>query len=81
MSRQKLLSVFLVSLFGTSMIGAGTAQAYDQYSENGDATNCGLCHGDFRDSPYISLSDGESWEDDLHDVHRRIMLASDCDTC
>ena len=81
MSRQKLLSLFLVSLFSFTVIGAGTAQAYLQYSANKDATNCRGCHGDFRASPYVSLSDGQSWEDDLHDVHRNTMLAGDCLTC
>ena len=29
----------------------------------------------------MSLSDGASWGDDLHVVHRRVMLTSDCSTC
>ena len=71
----------LATLFSALLIGAGTAQAYEQYSQNGDATNCGECHGDFRASPYTSLSDGQSWEAGLHDVHRNIMLNGDCETC
>jgi hypothetical protein len=60
---------------------AGGAGAYDKYSVNGDATNCRACHGDFRASPYTSLTDGLSWGDGLHDVHRYNMLSGDCDTC
>jgi hypothetical protein len=81
MSRQKLVLLFLVSLFSAPVIGAGTAQAYEQYSQNRDATNCRACHGDFRDSPYISLGDGQSWGDSLHGIHRYGMLSDDCDTC
>jgi len=60
---------------------AGAAGAYTQYSVNGDATNCRACHGDFRSSPYTSSVDGQSWGDDLHDVHRNNMLDGDCNTC
>jgi hypothetical protein len=73
--------LFLATLFSALLIGAGTAQAYEQYSQNGDATNCRECHGDFRASPYTSLSDDQSWEAGLHDVHRYIMLDGDCETC
>jgi hypothetical protein len=66
---------------GLAMLLAGAAGAYEQYSENKDATNCRDCHGDFRASPYTSLSDDQSWGDDLHDVHRDVMLDGDCDTC
>lgn len=69
----------LVALLPLSL--AATAQAFDQYSENRDATNCRECHGDFRSSPYTSLVDGMSWGDGLHDVHRNGMLDGDCDTC
>ncbi|MDH4016884.1 MAG: hypothetical protein OEV20_06060, partial [Actinomycetota bacterium] len=59
---------------------AGGAGAYTQYSQNKDATNCGTCHGDFRDNGYVSLADGQSWGDSLHNVHQ-FMVADDCDTC
>jgi len=61
MSRQALLALILVSLLSVFLIGAGTAQAYPQYSNNKDATNCRACHGDFRASPYISLTEGADW--------------------
>jgi len=59
----------------------GDAAAYEQYSVNKDSTNCRACHGDFRASPYTSKSDGGSWVNGLHDTHKDIMLAGDCDTC
>ncbi len=71
------LSLLLVVL----LTACSLALAYDQYSAARDATNCRACHGDFRASPYVSLKDGLSWGDDLHDVHRNIMLTSECDTC
>ncbi|MDX2427904.1 MAG: cytochrome c3 family protein, partial [Xanthomonadales bacterium] len=70
----KPLFVLLVTI-SILMIGASEALAYEDYSD------CQGCHGGFRSSPYISLSDGVSWGDDLHDVHRRTMLNSDCDVC
>jgi hypothetical protein len=54
--------------------------AYPTYSISRDATNCRACHGDFRSSPYISLSDGQNWGNDLMDIHKA-MLNNDCDTC
>jgi len=55
--------------------------AYDRWSQNGgDMTNCGACHGDFRDNNYISPTDGENWGD-LHNLHRNTILSSDCDAC
>ncbi|MBD3867491.1 MAG: hypothetical protein IFK94_05135 [Acidobacteria bacterium] len=71
------LSIFLIVL----LTACGFALAYTQYSVSKDATNCRACHGDFRSSPYISLKDGQSWGDDLHDVHRNNMLTGECDTC
>lgn len=56
------------------------AGAYETYSVAGDDTNCRACHGDFRDSSYISLTDGEDWGN-LHDLHRSTMLDGDCNTC
>jgi hypothetical protein len=70
------LFVFLIA-----GLSANRTQAYEQYSVNRDATNCRACHGDFRTSPYTSKVDGQSWADDLHDVHRNTMLSGDCDTC
>jgi cysteine-rich repeat protein len=67
-----------LAVFATAM---PKSDAYQTYSQNGDATNCGMCHGDFRDSPYVSLSDGQNWGNDLHDIHRNTMLNGDCDTC
>lgn len=59
---------------------AGQSEAYPRYSENRDSTNCRACHGDFRSSAYISLSDGQNWGN-LHNLHRFDMLGGDCDTC
>jgi hypothetical protein len=71
------LSVILVALFAAG----GFAMAYDAYSVDGTTGNCATCHGDFRDI-YTSLKPGVgSWLDDMHDVHRRNMLTSECDAC
>ena len=59
------------------VVWTARSEAYEVY----DGCASSSCHGDFRSSPYISLSDGSNWGDDLHDVHRRLMLGSDCDTC
>jgi len=81
MSRQSGSFVFFASLLGFLVIRVGTAQAYPQYSENGDATNCRACHGDFRANPYISLTEGADWGAALMDVHATDMLSGDCQAC
>ena len=77
------LPVVLLAMIAILMTGASTAWAYGSYSTSLDRNsgNCASCHGNFRTSPYISLSDGSNWGDDLHDVHRFDMLDGDCSTC
>jgi hypothetical protein len=72
------LFAVLVAVFGFQV---RSADAWNTYSTNGTTGNCATCHGDFRSSPYTSLADGQSWGDDLHDVHRNTMLDGDCDVC
>ena len=55
------------------------SHAWDRYSTNGE-DNCASCHGDFRASNYVSLSDGQEWGN-LHNIHRSDMLSSDCNAC
>jgi hypothetical protein len=64
------------------MLGlAAGAWGYDQYSVNGDATNCRACHGDFRASFYTEMGpDGGFWFNGLHESHQA-MVESDCNTC
>jgi|GEM_PF-2204715 len=73
------ISAFI--LFCTlTLIFPANAAAYSQYSENDDATNCRMCHGDFRADNYISTVDGQDWGD-LHNLHRNVMLSGDCNAC
>jgi hypothetical protein len=65
-----------VAFLGWAAAAVPGADAYSTYSPG-----CAACHGDFRDSPYTSLADGQSWGDDLHDVHRNTMLSGECDAC
>jgi cytochrome c553 len=85
MMRTKIVSIAAFVAAGLLVLAALTwtsrSMAYDRYSVNRDATNCRTCHGNFRTSPYTSLVDGQSWGDDLHDVHRGNMLEGDCDAC
>jgi len=63
---------------GTAMLllaGAANAGAPGTYGDG-----CVDCHGDFNDSPYISLKDGVSWGASLMERHIDI-LDGDCDTC
>jgi hypothetical protein len=76
---KKLAGLSILALTAL-VLWAPRAGAYETYSQNRDATNCRGCHGNFRASPYVGM-DGVSWGDDAHDVHRRVMLNSDCDTC
>ena len=70
----------VVAIVGLFVVGATGALAYDRYSINDNATNCRTCHGDFRDSNYVSLVDGMDWGN-LHNIHRSTMLAGDCNVC
>jgi cysteine-rich repeat protein len=79
-SAMKKLAGYTVLALAALVLWAPRADAYETYSQNRDDTNCRACHGDFRDSGYQG-TDGELWGDDPHDVHRRVMLNSDCSTC
>ena len=79
----------VATAIAAAVVLASAASAYDQYSEDRDATNCRACHGDFRANGYQSRHDGQFWSvvfggqtyTSLHDVHRRVLLDSDCTTC
>jgi len=77
--------VRVLVVVGSILLLAGVALACEKYTDDTaeipEITFCAECHGDYRSSPYISLSDGSDWGNDLHDVHRRDMLSSDCDVC
>ena len=86
---KKILTTLPLSLLSLSFVAvlvllltlwAPITSAYNEYSTGPDGS-CADCHGDFRANPYISLADGVSWGDDLHDVHRNTMLSGDCNTC
>ena len=81
MRRSHVTLLCCVGLAVAAMVLLGVdADAWEQYSENRDATNCRSCHGDFLASPYTSLADGSGWGNSLHNVHRNSMLGGDCDT-
>ncbi len=67
-------------VMGIVFLGIPGAEGYDRWSVNDDETNCGYCHGDFRNSNYLSPVDLQNWGN-LHDIHRTDMLDGDCDTC
>jgi len=69
-----------LAVAGILIANPAAVLGYDQYSVNKDATNCRLCHGDFRAGSYTSLVDGMNWGN-LHDLHRTTMLGGDCSTC
>ena len=73
-------TVFLLTTVTLLLILATTASAYDRWSIDDDATNCGSCHGDFRSNAYTSPSDGQLWGN-IHNLHRSTMLSGDCNAC
>ncbi len=73
-TRATLITIAIV------VFGITGAESYDRWSVNDDATNCGYCHGDFRNGNYVSPVDGQNWGN-LHNIHRTDMLSSDCATC
>jgi hypothetical protein len=78
MRKSRIVSCLMVTLF--SLAAASSSLAYDRWSENGDATNCRSCHGNFRATSYVSLVDGQLWGN-LHNIHRNTMLSGDCEAC
>ena len=77
--------VFLLAMLGLgaawiTVTATDEAWAFDTYSIGiSGSGNCATCHGYFL-GQYTSPKDG-SWGDDLHDVHRDLMLDRDCSTC
>lgn len=78
--RTKRLIRTTALLIGATVISTADIGAYERYSQNDDNTWCRECHGDFRNSDYVSLVDGLPWGN-LHNVHRSTMLGGDCDAC
>ena len=79
----KLTTATLWTILSAALLlGSGSLLAYPTYSSgDGETGNCATCHGIFNQSPYTSLSDGQNWLNDLHDIHRRDMLESQCSAC
>lgn len=65
---------------GIGLFAVSGAEGYDRWSVDDDATYCGYCHGDFRNSNYVSPVDLQNWGN-LHDIHRYDMLGGDCAAC
>jgi hypothetical protein len=86
MGKKTSLAFFCIAVLAAFSIGTPSAEAFPTYSQDRDATNCRLCHGDFRADDYLSNSDREDWGN-LHNLHRNVMLSEDdpdisrCDTC
>jgi hypothetical protein len=85
MGKKTSLAFFCIAVLAALAIGTQSADAFQTYSQDRDATNCRLCHGNFRADNYLSNSDREDWGN-LHDLHRRVMFEEDtpvskCDTC
>jgi hypothetical protein len=76
MSPRLLIPLFCLAL---TLGWASDGWSYEFWS-NASGEDCFQCHGDFRANNYVSLSDGTTWGR-LHDIHRRDMVNSDCDTC
>lgn len=66
---------------GGDMTGTGTV-LFDSISvSSGTYSTCRTCHGAFIGKPYVAFTDGQTWNPDLHDIHRNTMLNFDCKTC
>ncbi len=76
--RTRTMSMMVMML--VLLLLSTTSSAYDRWSVNDDATNCGACHGDFRSNAYISPTDGQIWGN-IHNIHRQDMLNGDCNAC
>jgi hypothetical protein len=78
-----MVTGFAILLIAGMVLLAPEGEAFNRYTAANNAidTNCAQCHGDYRAGPYISLSDGQDWGDNLMDIHATLMLNGDCDTC
>ena len=66
-----------------TVLWAPTANAFQQWSDNGGGApvgRCADCHGDFNSGVYSSFKDGTSWGTNLMSGHNS-MLSNDCRTC
>jgi hypothetical protein len=86
MKKTSLIFSWIIVLAALAISVSGS-YAYPTYSQNQDATNCRLCHGNFGADvfSYVSTSDGQDWGN-LHNLHRFVMLeeespVSKCATC
>ncbi len=69
------VSCIVAATLAVAVFPGVSSYAYDDY------LGCQACHGDFRASPYISLTDGQVMSGGLHGIHRQTMLNFDCDVC
>ena len=78
-TRYALAMLRICAAIGAAILLAQGAavQAHETYGESG---SCDTCHGDFLENPYVSLSDGSTWSDSLHERHQ-FMLTNECDAC
>lgn len=79
MRRVATQRVSLVALL-VLVIWAVRSEAYETYSQNRDATNCGACHGDFRATGYVSRHNETPWGTDLMSAHEN-MVSFECLAC
>lgn len=66
---------------GGDNMGTGTVLFDNVSVSSGTYSTCRACHGNFVGTPYVAFTDGATWNPDLHDIHRNIMLNFDCKTC
>lgn len=66
---------------GGDSSGTGAVIFDDMSVSSGTYSTCRPCHGEFDDSPYVSLADGQLWSMGLHGTHVPEMLNNDCLAC
>lgn len=92
MKRILMQMAIALTAVATAAVCGSTSSSHDLYLNGGNQYSkpqtflsptwefCAQCHGDFRATNYISLSDGQNWGN-LHNLHRFDMLDGDCSTC
>ena len=74
-------SVFTTLIAAASVLCAADAGAYTQYTASkGTATNCAMCHGDFRANNYVSVVQG-AWNSTLMSSSGHQAVIGDCGVC
>jgi len=70
--RKSFIVATVLSAMAVMVVGMPKAHAYGTYSTGvDDQGNCAQCHGAFKGDKYVSVGEGTTWSENLHDAHTK----------